>query len=457
MLSSDEFDHSRFEELCALAPIGEISAEELQELRSHLAVCAQCRIAHEEYGDIVGSTFPKPSDLGEFDSLPVSVVEPDNGERERFFAEARRRGFRISHRAEHGSEAIKTRQTAKQRPFATTESWFRAALAAMVLLVAGAGVFGGYQLGKARYPLIPGQGAQPRLNNETGEPIARSLPGETLVNPGSPTAPAKSQFELAAAERPENAGVIAQLETELKNAQDEKSTLLAGFKSLEDQLQAAASEIQALKAQVEAEKASAQTLAGKLAESERNQAQLSAELRNVSDARNHDANTIAAGEARIKELSEMFRAESEKLERERGLPRGDRDIRDLVTARNLHIIDVHEVDGNGRTRRTFGRAFYTEGKSLILYAYDPNAKRGNSEYALQGWGTRGAASNIAHSLGVFNVDDQKDNRWVLKFDNPHVLAEIDSVFVTIEPPGGSKKPTGEKLLYAYLKGSPNHP
>jgi len=46
---------------------------------------------------------------------------------------------------------------------------------------------------------------------------------------------------------------------------------------------------------------------------------------------------------------------------------------------------------------------------------------------------------------------------VLKFDDPNVLAEIDSVFVTIEPPGGSKKPTGGRLLAAYVKANLNHP
>jgi len=46
---------------------------------------------------------------------------------------------------------------------------------------------------------------------------------------------------------------------------------------------------------------------------------------------------------------------------------------------------------------------------------------------------------------------------VLKFEEPRILAEIDSVFVTVEPPGGSARPTGHKLLYAYLKANPNHP
>jgi hypothetical protein len=45
----------------------------------------------------------------------------------------------------------------------------------------------------------------------------------------------------------------------------------------------------------------------------------------------------------------------------------------------------------------------------------------------------------------------------LKFDDPEKLAQIDSVFVTVEPHGGSKKPSGKQLLYASLRTQPNHP
>ena len=31
-------------------------------------------------------------------------------------------------------------------------------------------------------------------------------------------------------------------------------------------------------------------------------------------------------------------------------------------------------------------------------------------------------------------------RWVLKFDNPKVIEQIDAVFVTVEPKGGSDNP-----------------
>jgi hypothetical protein len=46
---------------------------------------------------------------------------------------------------------------------------------------------------------------------------------------------------------------------------------------------------------------------------------------------------------------------------------------------------------------------------------------------------------------------------VLRFDDPKQLAEIDAVFVTIEPRGGSHKPTSKPFLYALLRKEVNHP
>src|SRR4029450_3644772 len=140
------------------------------------------------------------------------------------------------------------------------------------------------------------------------------------------------------------------------------------------------------------------------------------------------------------------------LEQERILLEASRDVRDLMGARNFHIADVYDVDSKGKDQRAFGRVFYTEGKStLIFYAFDLNDKNAAKRNAsFQVWGTRGPTSGPPHSLGLFQIDDQKQNRWVLRFENPSVLSEIDSVFVTVEPTGGSNKPTGRKLLFAYL-------
>ena len=194
-------------------------------------------------------------------------------------------------------------------------------------------------------------------------------------------------------------------------------------------------------------------LENKLAEAEQVIARVNAELHSVREGRSNDAVAIAAQGLEIQELSEKLSAQTETLERERSLLAAGRDIHDLMGARNLHIVDVLDVDSKGKDRRAFSRVFYTEEKSLIFYAFDlgdrGTAKRNAS---FQVWGARGPAQNPAQSLGIFYVDDQKQNRWVLKFEDPGILAEIDSVFVTVEPPGGSAKPTGHKLLYAYLKG-----
>jgi hypothetical protein len=185
---------------------------------------------------------------------------------------------------------------------------------------------------------------------------------------------------------------------------------------------------------------------------------LSAELKTVRESHAQDASVIARQESQLLEAEEKLAAAMNAMDRDRKLLVADRDIRDLMGARNLRIIDVFDVDGKGKTRKPFGRVFFTEGKSLIFYAFDlGNDRPGLQSAAYQAWGSEGSFEHGVRSLGIFYRDDQKANRWVLKFDDPDVLAEIDSVFVTTEPTGGSKKPTGGRLLAAYVKASLNHP
>jgi hypothetical protein len=58
---------------------------------------------------------------------------------------------------------------------------------------------------------------------------------------------------------------------------------------------------------------------------------------------------------------------------------------------------------------------------------------------------------------MFHTDHASDGRWVLTFDDPQVLAEIDSVFVTAEPSQKVAEPRAERMLYAFLSDKPNHP
>jgi hypothetical protein len=127
-------------------------------------------------------------------------------------------------------------------------------------------------------------------------------------------------------------------------------------------------------------------------------------------------------------------------------------------ARDLYVAEVTDVGRNGETTKPFGRIFFTKGKSLIFYAYDLDQQPGvHRASTFQAWGRHGRDFEQALPLGILYLDGSSSRRWVLKFDDPEKLAKIDAVFVTVEPRGGSPKPSGKPLLFAYLKVEPNHP
>ena len=167
----------------------------------------------------------------------------------------------------------------------------------------------------------------------------------------------------------------------------------------------------------------------------------------------------ASLETLINQLSAQRRELDSASQRQEQYLASDRDIRELMGARQLYIADVFDIDPQGKTKKPFGRVFYTRGKSLIFYAFDLDQQPGYREAkAIQAWGRPGSTQATPVSLGVFYVDNESNRRWVLKSDDPKVLEEIDAVFVTLEPKGGSKKPTNKPFLLAYLHTAPpNHP
>jgi len=136
----------------------------------------------------------------------------------------------------------------------------------------------------------------------------------------------------------------------------------------------------------------------------------------------------------------------------------DGDAKDLFGARDLHIVDVYDVDATGKTKRGFGRVYFVEKKLLLFYAFDLHDKQHQrAASGFQAWGYRQGNEGKPQNLGLFLMDDPNLSRWVLKVNNTSVLERIDAVFVTLEPPNGSPSPRGRKLLYANLGGPPNHP
>ena len=45
----------------------------------------------------------------------------------------------------------------------------------------------------------------------------------------------------------------------------------------------------------------------------------------------------------------------------------------------------------------------------------------------------------------------------MRSNDPKALAQIDDVFVTVEPNSGSSKPSSRPFLLAYLRIAANHP
>jgi hypothetical protein len=170
-------------------------------------------------------------------------------------------------------------------------------------------------------------------------------------------------------------------------------------------------------------------------------------------------------ETKVSELTQTARDRQQELDqmqeqvaKDQDLLEHDRDIRELMGARDLYIAEVHDVAGDGQTTKTYGRVFYTKGKRLVFYAYDLDAQPGaRNASTFQAWGRRGPDQKQARNLGVFYEDNLAKKRWVLKTSEAKTLEDIDAVFVTVEPSGGSQHPSGKQLLFAYLRVNPNHP
>jgi hypothetical protein len=73
----------------------------------------------------------------------------------------------------------------------------------------------------------------------------------------------------------------------------------------------------------------------------------------------------------------------------------------------------------------------------------------DAKYSFQAWGQLSDASNSAVESWDF-LRRRAQKRWTLRFDNPAVLDKLSAVFATVEPHGGASKPSGQKLMYAYL-------
>jgi hypothetical protein len=417
--------HEFYEELCAQVATERATEVERSELNTHLRDCPECSALLTDLTQLTAQVLPLHRKR-RFFRMPTQHRSSDS-----FFAYGKNKGLNF-HR-------ISEMPLIRVRPF-NQYAWASIVFVIVALSTVAFRAVHDWEL-RRNVGLV-----DPRVEQRDAprEEVNRAAHG--LVHESNSTVVAdevgQPQFKQQ------------ELEHEISRLKEVDREKEATSLSRLDQLQREAeNSTQALSAK-EAEVASLRSSVAELQKSLENErlrgSTLAAELDRQRQVQPGDLAELVQSQNELREL----RA---KVAEDQRLLAASAEIRDLVTARNLHLIDVHDHNGAGQKQRPFGRIFYTEGHQLIFYAYDLEGHT-PGDLAFYVWGEQLGGQDAARNLGVLRVENAAAGRWSLTFDDPRVLARIDNLFVTAESAKQhSDRPRGERILQAFLDGRPNHP
>jgi Anti-sigma-K factor rskA/Putative zinc-finger len=438
--------HEEFLELCAVSTSGELTQAERRKLDEHLLGCASCRQALEQFQQTVLTSVP---------AIATEVL-PDEPQSDQSWSQDKAEAAlfeRLSKENNHSAspETIKDpiRDSGPGRHPAYFPSRFHVrqmwmSYVAAVLLFAALAV-SAYRVGIHRgievatnVPATPGKESNSsekylgEISHER-EAVRAQIASRDLA-----VAELKREVDrLKAAETPRVENSVSKPNEEKSGVATEAALAKARIADLEKKLDAE-------------ERARSEDLSRGAA--------LESKVGELTQQLHQREETIAEQTRRLDVREASSEQQQAKIVEQQELLDHDRDIRELMGARDLYIAEVRDVAKDGSTQKSYGRVFFTKGKSLIFYAYDLDRQPGlKNASTFQAWGQRGTDREQALNLGVFYEDSISKKRWILKFDDPQKLAQVDAVFVTVEPSGGSPKPSGKPFLFAYLRVNPNHP
>jgi hypothetical protein len=400
--------HEKYEELAALSAGGFLSDQEALDLTEHLKACPKCREAQAEFREVVGSGLPLA--MG-----PIKLFM----ERMRTRHDIRVRARFLQRASSEG--IVFSAEVTEPKPH--RENWIPfplfslAAVAAIILLV----VFGTVLYRRASF----------------GGSLQSQRRAEQLQEQNS---------ALTA----QLASLNQSIATQQRAMDDLRTQLASAARTAENLRQANA------QAPLAAVRSSSQVVQfpAELANRDKQLEDARTEIQRINQLRATDEASLTAQQDRIAQLSDQLRIASATLDQERQLAASGKDIRELLTARQLHVIDVRDTDQNGNPSRAFGRIFVTEGKSLTFYAFDLNEGRIlDAKYNFEVWGKQQGQGTPVRKLGLLYEDDKAQRRWELKVNDPQLVKEVDSVFVTLEPGKAATAPSGQAMLFASLEQS----
>jgi hypothetical protein len=416
--------HRYFEELCALATLGDLPPSEGQELETHLAECSECRHLSAD-----------------FLRVHRAVVEPVVQETEAIVESSRERVRAAMWTnialVDKGSLNTRVDEPSAFSLSSPSKRGFRSPLWAGAMSVAvAASVMVSFFLG-IRYD--SGTRAKPHGVSAAKPPaVIPSAPATSSVTTDQSKPNLQDQNVKLAQALKEEQEQSKDLQQRLSSDDRALSQAIAAQESLRETIDQQTSAVKATQAELDTKKAA---------------------LEQAQSANSSDGATIAGLQIQVRDLNSRLGTESANLDQERDLLSHGREIRDIIGARNLHIIDVYDTDTKGATRKPFARAFYTEGKSLVYYAYDlPQQRADEGKFSYVAWGENNGKKPSIRKIGILFHDDQTQRRWSLNFSDPQTLREINSVFITLERTDDDlTQPKGKRMLTAYLGTAPNHP
>lgn len=407
--------HQGYIELCALAASGMLSASEWNDLRQHLACCSQCRQIYCQERVLTLEVMPAVAEGYDFAEADISWDE--SGSRSRLFKKFR---------AVRSPAAFVSGISFLGRSMAIN------AVAACFLVVCGLTAYQTIHHSRSAAP---------------GLPVVSTAPVQRLTSRES--------------------GLEAQLRNDaaaMRALQRESARKDAEIGNLRAALQDADSRFNAVSASNETQ---VSTLVherdGTAQQLHTIQQEYQAAQEELEKLRSDSLLQTASFQSEVRRLSGQMREQEQSLQEYKEYLASDRDIRELMGARQLYIADVFDVGKTGRGSNPFGRVFYTGNKALLFYAYDLDSTLASKNaVSYQAWGCKEPACEDSGrakplNLGIFYMDNETNSRWALRFDDPAKLAQISAIFVTVEPAGGSATPTGKRYLYVSLRHQANHP
>lgn len=441
--------HDEYLELCALSATELLNDDERHRLNQHLRSCPSCREIRAQYGALIDAGIPSAvAGVEETPSAPFTADGSLDKAEAALFARLDHEDLRIKFAVQDrdvpelvgirpaGLNGFRPERGGEINDRLWRGMWWQFAAAILLVFVLGFSVYriglhrGAEQTAAAVRSVYP-ESARAALASGGAGKRAQVAAAPATIRDEKPVVTAlRAQMRVKAAEMGHLENEKAVLEQNLASSQSDQKQLQQNSDALNQRLTVDEADLASLQQRISA--------AGQ------------------QDA--EDALLVTTLRQQVRDLKTSIDSKDAEIAREQELLDHDQDIRDLMASRNLYIAEVYDVARNGQTKKPFGRVFYTKGKSLIFYAYDLDEQPGiRDSSTFQAWGSHGPDRSDAVNLGIFYEDNAAKKCWILKAENAKALSGIDAVFVTAEPQGGSSRPSGKPLLYAYLRIEPNHP